>query len=381
MKFLTACAKILAGVFAILFIATLLLSLFLFNAQWQFANPELYKRILIEERVYDSLPRLLSVQMAAGLTYNPCEEDPSDCENEGGDISEDDEGGPPDYFKNLDASSWELILREILTADWLQTQTESVIDQFFDFLESDDASPSISISLIELKSKLMGRDGAEIVLKLLDSQPTCSNEQLRDLKEAFASEDSNMDLLSCRPPQEILDEYMASIVENLDEVIGDLPDEAVIGEGFMDEESGESTTSEGEGIQIGNTLRRIMTYLRLSLIVPGVFLLLIAVFGVRSFRDLLRWWGIPLLITGLLALIISVLSMPLFNWFLRTYVEGQIPGYLSQEFIEFGFEVGRSTIRSYVKAVTLQAGGIALVGLVATTISAFIKPRRTELIE
>lgn len=190
-----------------------------------------------------------------------------------------------------------------------------------------------------------------------------------------------MDLLSCRPPQEIIDEYMLSIEENLDEFVGELPDEAVIGENFMDGDPDESSASDDGDMQIGQTIRRIRSYLRLSLVVPGVLLLLIGVFGVRSFRDLLRWWGIPLLIAGLVALVISVLSMPLFNWFLRTYVEGQIPGYLSQEFVDFGFEVGRSTIRSYVKAVTLQAGGIALVGLAATTISAFIKPRRTELIE
>jgi hypothetical protein len=381
MKFLTACARLLAGIFAILFIITLLLSLFLFNAQRHFGNPELYKRILIEERVYDSLPRLLSVQIAEGMTYNPCEEDPSDCENDEGEISEDEDGGPPDYFKNLDAAQWESLLREILSAEWLQTQTESVIDQFSEFLESDDTTPSISISLIELKSQLMGRNGAETVLKLLEAQPTCNDEQLRELKQAFASEESYMDLLSCRPSQEILDEYMLSIEENLDEVVGEFPDEAVIGENFMDGDPGESSASDDGDMQIGQTIRRIRSYLRLSLVVPGVLLLLIGVFGVRSFRDLLRWWGIPLLITGLVALVISVLSMPLFNWFLRTYVEGQIPGYLSQEFVDFGFEVGRSTIRSYVKAVTLQAGGIALVGLAATTISAFIKPRRTELIE
>ena len=146
MKFLSACARLLAGFFAILFIISALISLLLFNAERHFTNPELYKRVLLEERVYDSLPRLLSNQISEGMLYDPCAEDPSACEGEGEDGSQDDEGGPPDYFKNMDTEQWELLLREILTPDWLQTQAESVIDQFFDFLDSDDPVPSISVS-------------------------------------------------------------------------------------------------------------------------------------------------------------------------------------------------------------------------------------------
>jgi hypothetical protein len=379
MKFLSACARLLAGFFAILFIISALFSLLLFNAQWHFTNPDLYKRILLEERVYDSLPRLLSTQISAGITYNPCAEDPSTCEDEGEDPSDDNEGGPPDYFKNLDVEQWELLLREILTPDWLQTQAESVIDQTFDFLDSDDAAPSISISMVELKSRLMGRNGVDTVLKILDAQPSCSEDQLSELIHSFEDRSEQPDLLSCRPPQRIIDEYMPSIEETLNEIIGDLPNEAILGENFMDSDE-PNGTREGE-LQIGTSLRRIRSYLRFSPIVPVIFLLLVAVFGVRSFRDLLRWWGIPFLLTGLIALVFSILSMPIFNWVLRTYVEGQIPGFLSMEFTDLGFELGRAAIRSYVKTITIQAGVLALAGVIAVAISAFMRPRRADILE
>lgn len=381
MKFLSACARLLAGFFAILFIISALISLFLFNAERHFIDPELYKRVLLEERVYDSLPRLLSQQISEGMTYNPCAEDPSACEGEGEDVSEDDEGGPPDYFKNINADQWEVLLREILTPDWLQTQTESVIDQFFGYLESDDESPSISISLLDLKSRLMGRNGVDTVLKIVDAQPACSEGQLKELKNAFEGDMAGTDFFSCRPPQEILDEYVSSIEETLNEVVGDLPDEATLGENFMDSDADETIDTTEDDMEIGTTLRRFRTYMRLSPIVPGGFLILIAVFGVRSFRDLLRWWGIPLLLTGLIALVFSILSLPIFNWILRTYVEGQIPGYLSMEFVDLGFEIGSSTIRNFVKTITIQAGAMALAGLLATAISGFIRPRRKDLVE
>ena len=90
MKFLSACARLTAALFAILFIIAALLSLLLFNFERHFLDSDLYKRVLLEERVYDSLPRLLSTQIAAGMTYNPCDEDPSSCEGNGEAESEDD---------------------------------------------------------------------------------------------------------------------------------------------------------------------------------------------------------------------------------------------------------------------------------------------------
>ena len=87
------------------------------------------------------------------------------------------------------------------------------------------------------------------------------------------------------------------------------------------------------------------------------------------------------MVTGLIALILSILSMPIFNWLLSTYVESRIPGYLSAEFVQLGFDLGRSAIRSYVKSITLQAGILSLVGLVFSAASAFIKPKRSALIE
>ena len=381
MKFLSACARLTAALFAILFIIAALLSLLLFNFERHFLDSDLYKRVLLEERVYDSLPRLLSTQIAAGMTHNPCDEDPSSCEGDGEAESEDDEGGPPEYFQNMDANQWELLLREILSANWLQEQTESVINQLFEFLESDETTPTISISLVDLKARLLGRNGVDTVLKIVDAQPPCSDDQLSELKDMIESDLSEADLLSCRPPQELLDRYILTIEETLNEVVGSLPDEANLGESFMESEGSEPQEDSTDEMQIGRTLRRIRYVMRWSPIVPIGLLLLVAVFGVRSFRDLLRWWGIPVMVTGLIALILSILSMPIFNWLLSTYVESRNPGYLSAEFVQLGFDLGRSAIRSYVKSITLQAGILSLVGLIFSAVSAFIKPKRPALIE
>jgi hypothetical protein len=168
------------------------------------------------------------------------------------------------------------------------------------------------------------------------------------------------------------------MVETLNEVIESLPDEVVLGENFMDSDPDEKIETDEDEMQVGKTARRIRTFMRLTPIVPVVLLFLIAAFGVRSFRDLLRWWGIPLLLTGLIALVFSILSIPIFNWVLKTYVEVQIPGYFSSEFVGLGFEIGRSVIRSLAKAITIQAGVISLGGILMIVASAFIKQRRSE---
>jgi hypothetical protein len=70
--------------------------------------------------------------------------------------------------------------------------------------------------------------------------------------------------------------------------------------------------------------------------------------------------------------------MPIFNWFIKTYVQVQIPGFFSSEFVGLGFDIGRSMIRSLVKAITIQAGVLSLGGILMIVASAFIKERRTE---
>lgn len=381
MKFLTVCARLLAGFFAILFILTASISILLFNAQLKFTDPEVYKSVMIEERVYDSLPRLVSLQISESMTYDPCVEDPAACEGEGEESPEEEAGGPPEYFKNLDKNQWESLLREILTPEWLQAQVESLIDQFIAFLESDKAMPSIEISLVELKSKLMGPNGVEIVLSVIEAQPPCTEAQLREINEALESEEGDRNLLSCLPSPDVLDKYAASIEGTLNEVVGDLPDVAVLGESFTGEESGEKPEAESGDMQVGPTLRRIRTYMRISPLVPLIFIILIAVFAVRSFRDLLHWWGIPLLITGLIVFIFSLLSMPLFDWALKIYVEDRLPGYFSSEFLGLGLEIGRSIMRSYVKTISVQSAAIVSVGVLATICSALIKPRNQDVLE
>ena len=270
MKFLSACARLTAALFAILFIIAALLSLLLFNFERHFLDSDLYKRVLLEERVYDSLPRLLSTQIAAGMTNSPCDEEPNSCEGNGEAESEEDEGGPPEYFQNMDANQWELLLGEIFSANWLQEQTEIVVDQFFEFLESDETTPTISISLVDLKVRLLGRNGVDTVLKIVDVQPPCSDDQLSELKDMLESDMSEADLLSCRPPQELLDRYIITIEDTLNEVIGSLPDEAKLGESFMESEASEPQEDSTDEMQIGRTLRRIRYVMRWSPIVPIV---------------------------------------------------------------------------------------------------------------
>ena len=226
MKFLSACSKTIAAVFAAVFIILALITLILFIVQGQLLNSKTYKTAFEEQEIYNQLPVLAAKQIATSMTNNPCREDPEQCEGEDQDGEE--SGGPPSYLKNLSQEQWELILSQVLTQAWTKSQTESALDQLFAFLDSDESTLSITISSVDLKANLTGQKGMDIIRQLVNAQPPCTD-QLLDILFDIASGTFTPDqLLLCAPPAGLLDELTPEIEAVLNRVIQEIPDEANI---------------------------------------------------------------------------------------------------------------------------------------------------------
>jgi hypothetical protein len=378
MKTLSACSKLLAAFFAIGFIFSAVAVLFLFNFERQLFNPEVYKSVFEQEDVYASLPHLAAQQMNESLQYDPCVEETEECQreeqsdpNEG----EDEQGGPPAYLKNLTPDQWEHLLSEILPPEWLKTEVESVLDQIFTSLESVETKSEIIISLDQIKDRMTGDQGVEIVLSIIQTQPDCTDEQVNALRQFNRMGGESDQVLLCNPPERVLSEITPLIRESLDEAIGSLPDEIALGGELFGEDATPSDSPLGNFRSSAKQIRRVLRYTPL---IPAIFLLLLTVFGVRSFRDLLRWWGVPLLVTGLVALSITLLFSPLFNWGTSTYLIPKVPQYLSNEFVDTGLEIVRSMASSFIRPILIQSGIFTFLGAVLTIGSVLVKPSDLE---
>jgi hypothetical protein len=371
---LTGCARALAAIFAILFVIVSLVVLLVFNVEGKLTDPEVYKTALAEQEFYERLPRLVAKQVHESMTYNPCLEDPTQCEGDGSpdpgaDPGEGD-GGPPAFFADLSEQDWERLLVGLIPRPWLRGEFESVIDQFFSMLDSGDSASPIVISMVGFKTHITGDAGLHAFLDLVNTRPPCTTDQLIQLSQLEMNMSSVSMLLTCSPPQDLIDQFLPEIRTILGEIVGDIDDELDLSASLVGEGDGDG------GFDLG-ILRLIRLGIRLSPLLPVLLILLVTIFGVRSLKGFFLWWGIPLLILGLMAFIGSQLVTLLFHWGFSAYGTQLLPEYISPDIMDFAFDLVGSVIGSLTTAIAVQAAILGIVGLVFTVLSFFFKTRRT----
>ena len=385
-------ARFLAFVFALLFVISAVLALLAFNAGRQITDPGLYKRILKEQRVYERLPELVAEQALYSMTYQPCVENPEDprclAEGSGDENDSSGQGGPPSFFTALEQEDLEVVLTDLLPPDWLQAQADSAIDQAFAiFLSSEaPAETAIKIPLAELKARLTGEAGLHAFFQILRTQEPCSQEQLAALLQLNATSVFSAEgLMPCRPPQ-ALEGELAPIVEAvLGEMARQMPAEATIDLSNLGGPASEGNQSPaanpGPFDNPRQAFRMVRLIASLSPLLPVVLILLVTLFGVRSLKGWLLWWGIPFLIAGLIALGLALAALPAANLAIANLLSAgslEMSG-LSPNLVALGLDAGRYGVRSITLPVEIEAAMLAAAGLVMMAVSFFARVDKSEV--
>ena len=319
-----------------------------------------YKAALLKEDVYAGLPDIIGEMLVASATYDPCAENPIRCEemapamaacyirelgderfvklasgeteplpaeqrliqacfDQHGSLAADtnDEGGIPLYLKNLRAEDWAAVIRHILPPGELQTMTEEALDGVFAYLKGDAARAVLSLGTI--KDRLEGATGDEVLRQLITAQPKCTDE-LIDLITGKRTMD---ELVLCNPPELLLPLALSTTRLMLNEAIATIPDEVVL------------LPPKGDGTGAADAqlwVRRARLIMFLSPLLPVLFLGLVTLFGVRSPKGWLRWWGIPFSITGGLAALGSLSTTLAWKPAWEKWVMPRFPAYLGENF-------------------------------------------------
>jgi hypothetical protein len=399
---------------AVLFVAATVLVLLLFSARQTLLNAETYKRGLMENNGYDRLPARLAEQAALYVALeaepvdgapddNPLSSAPADVQACARQALGDEayqalyDGQRPatrretrrinacirqarrearlnnpgigselmPILEDLSTAQWEALVRFLLPPEELRHLTESALDEVFAYLNGE--SDTASLSLVDLKSHLTGQAGQELILLLLSTQPPCTQEQEAQIN-AGNFENGGATAIYCAASGETLAMVMPHMQNRLSRVAGQIPEEAVL--------INPDTASGGNGSRRDplTSIRTIRTWIGLSPLLPSSLLLLMTLFGVRSARDLLRWWGIPLFGAGVLVLGIGLAAQPLLDWPWVNYAVPQFPPILSSGLAELGHDVFRSVVHELRKWIMLEAGLIALPGLGAILASSYVDP-------
>jgi hypothetical protein len=295
--------------------------------------------------------------------------------------NEESEGGMPRYFQNLSPADWEAIFRVLLPADWMQAQIESVIDHLFVFLDSTEPDISLSIDMQGLKKHLEGGAAMEAFMIIVNAQPLCTPAELEALISAPMK-----DIPSCRPPEAVVESFIENNQSTLVELVAKIPAKAdltKIGSDSAEPPPNAPPSSQNPGPLGDNprvALTRIRLILRLSPILPVGLLLLVTLFGVRSPKGWLLWWGIPLLIVGAIVGSVAFLAMPLADYAIAVYVVGKTPQGFSPAIFDLLLDIGKYIARGLVSLVGRQAGIVALLGFSMIFVSLFIKGKGAETV-
>jgi hypothetical protein len=331
--------KTLAAICAVLFILAGVPVLLFFNIEQKAFSSETYKKAFENQKLYERMPALVAATLSTTISQN---------------------GNTPAFLKELSADEWQTTISSMLPPDELRTMTDQTLDSAFDYLNF--KSNSVVVSLLPVKAKLAGQGGVNVVREFLSTQPACTVDQLTQMGLGLLQ--GNITL--CNPPEQALGFFEPFIQSQLQTITATFPDEIALVPGT------ESGTPNDPRLK----LQWVRSGISFSPFFLFLLLLGIAVFAVRSLRDLLLWWGWPLLITGATAALIALVGSPMISWFLQLIIQIYGAAILPPLLASALGETASAVASQMLAAVIIEGFIMATIGLLMVIAGSFITRRQ-----
>lgn len=328
--------KIIGSIFAVLFVFTAVPSLVFFNFDRRAFSAETYQKAFVNSGFYDKLPAVLAQTMVSTST---------------------DQSKLPVVMRGMSQEAWEAFFRTLLPQGTLEVMSADVLNSTFAYLNM--KSDSVQLSLTPIKTSMVGETGVQAIYSLLNGQPDCTLMQIAQM---------GMELLSggemqfCKPPAELYSMLTPVIQGQMQFAVSAVPDQITL-------------ISKPPENDPRVKLRVLRMGMRISPILPLVFLLLMTVFTINSLKSWLTWWGIPLFITGVLASLLSLSGAPIFGVILQRILVSRMPDFLPTVLLGYANDLASAMLQAWLNPVLLQGLGIVLIGLIMTASSYFVKEK------
>ena len=276
--------KLLAGVCAVIFVISGVIAIVFFNIEQKAFSPETYKIAFKEKGLYNTAPAIFTDLIISSM----------------GNTNQ-----PSLLLTVLDRNELQLVISSLFPPDEFELLMNDAFDSFFDYLNGD--TDSISISLVSIKQHLVGEGGAQAFTQIMLAQPECTPEQALQIALGFLS--SGEGLIFCRPPQEAIGFVTPIIETQLQLTAQNIPDTLILAD-----------NSQPGLAEFRSRLDGVRAAMLLTPAFPLMMLLGIIIFAVRSLRDWLNWWGIPFLITGITTTLLALIGTPLISLFVDNVI-------------------------------------------------------------
>ncbi len=313
--------KSIAAFCAISFIFTAVASLFLFNFDQKAFTPETYQRAFARGDFYNKLPAV----MADAITSSGA-----------------DQSGFPRVMQGREA--WESFFRALLPAEVLQTMGDDVLNSTFAYFNME--TDAVFLNLAPLKASLASETGVQAVMSLLGTLPACDLFQIGQMTlNLFSSGQIEL----CSPPADLHPLITPIIQGQLQVAAAAIPNQVAI----------ISAPPQNDPRQRLETARLFM---RISPLLPISLLLGVLIFGVRSLRGWLNWWGIPLALTGVIAFVMALLGRPVFGEIFQRILLAQMPKFLPVILSDYASDLASAMVQTLLSPVMWQGLALAFFG-------------------
>ena len=322
---MNAIKKILAAIFAVLFIITALAALILFNFERRAFTVETYQKAFASADFYDQLPAIMAEIMVSNTTNKE---------------------QFPIVMRGLDVKVWEAFFQTLLPQDVLKAMGDEALNSVFAYWNME--TNSAQLSLTPIKTGMLSETGVQAVCTLLQTQPDCTLLQLGQMSMDLLS---NGDLQFCNPPQEMTPLLTPVIQGQMQVTALAIPDQVTI----------ISAPPENDPRQRLQTVRMLI---RFSPIFPLIFLLMVTVIIVNSLKSWLNWWGFPFIITGILAGLMGLSGAPVIGVIFQRVLVNRMPAFMPTILLDYAGNLASAMVQALLDPVLLQGLILALIGSV-----------------
>lgn len=215
--------------------------------------------------------------------------------------------------QHLSPGERDALIDQLLPAAWVEAQILRVTTDFFAWFDSPETRLRLSVEIGPLREALRGEPAAGLVEAMVESWPACTLDDVTRML-GLGAVPGQEGFPFCEPPEPLRGLLVGTLTGGLRIVADGLPAEVPV----VDQEFGAA-----EDLMLVKEQVRLVRFVsRWGILASFSLLGLIMALVVRSGRGLARWWGVPLLLGGLLSFLPVLFGGPLLRLLLSRFAAG-----------------------------------------------------------
>jgi len=363
-KFFTGLARFIAFIIGLILVVAVPLSLLAYDVGQVVFNPPLVKRVVTEIVTESDL-------IPAALAWY------SEVEAEKRYASGDAAAwvGEPDVVQLIafmDADHWRTIRWEVLTNEILAYFVSVTVDGTYTWIDSEDRVPDIAWDLSAFKQRVDSQHGVTSIAVAYSALSDCNQDQINDFKSRLAAAPPGTKVLYnlCEFPNPWYEDQFSDYLESLGDLVAEVPNIFPLTGTLA---RGEDTAGVGTETLKGQ-LRFIRTAMSLAPLIPIALLILILIFSVRALKGLGLWWGVPLTLGSILAVVMAIFYRPLITQILAVGPLSETPELIRNQATLAILRLAEEIF----KPMLWQSLVVMVISVVLILVGALVKSRRKQ---